>query len=261
MNVEYFNNLPNTKKILLKITLIGILSALSYVGVLIQIPIPSPIGKPMIHLGNLIVIISALLFGGIIGGASGSIGMGLYDLIHGYDIFSIIRTIILKLVMGLIVGFVYRKLLKDKNPKVTIYQLFIGIFFILIGSIFLIIAVKYNGVWGNSTTGQKATIYWPIYSFSLLIGILFVISFIFTKRLPYNLQIINLATSIAIIVNIFGEFIYKVVKQLTMYGTPLTGSMVMGLMSIPATLLNGIITLVIVLSIYLPISSALYKKA
>ena len=46
-----------------------------------------------------------------------------------------------------------------------------------------------------------------------------------------------------------------------MYGTPLTGSMVMGLMSIPATLLNGIITLVIVLSIYLPISSALYKKA
>ena len=40
MNVEYFNNLPNTKKILLKITLIGILSALSYVGVLIQIPIP-----------------------------------------------------------------------------------------------------------------------------------------------------------------------------------------------------------------------------
>ena len=143
----------------------------------------------------------------------------------------------------------------------TIFQLFIGIFFILIGSIFLIIAVKYNGVWVNSTTGQKATIYWPIYSFSLLIGILFVISFIFTKRLPYNLQIINLATSIAIIVNIFGEFIYKVVKQLTMYGTPLTGSMVMGLMSIPATLLNGIITLVIVLSIYLPISSALYKKA
>lgn len=261
MNVEYFNNLSKTKRILIKITLIGILSALSYVGVLIQIPIPSPLGKPMIHLGNLIVIISALLFGGIIGGASGSIGMGLYDIVHGYDIFSIIRTIVLKLIMGLIVGLLYRKLLKKENLKVKLYQLFIGIFFILIGMIFLIIAIKYNGVWEKSGTKQKTIIYWPVYSFSLLIGIIFIITSIYTKKLPYQLQAVNLATSVAIITNLFGEFTYKFLKQLTMYGTSFTGSLIIGVMSIPATLLNGIITLVVVLSIFLPISSALYKKS
>ena len=112
----------NTKnrKILVNMCLIGIFSALSYVGVLINIPIPSPLGKPMIHLGNLVVVIASLVFGGVVGGVSGSIGMGLYDIINGYDIWSISRTIILKLAIGLIVGFVYHKLIK-KETKTPLF--------------------------------------------------------------------------------------------------------------------------------------------
>ena len=103
MHSSYFENMPKNKRLLLEITLIGVLSALSYIGVMIHIPIPSPLGKPFIHLGNLIVILASLIFGGLIGGISGSVGMGLYDILAGYDIWSIIRTIVLKLIMGFIV--------------------------------------------------------------------------------------------------------------------------------------------------------------
>lgn len=51
----------SNQRVIIKIALIGILSALCYVAVMFSIPIPSPLGKPMIHFGNLIVIISALL--------------------------------------------------------------------------------------------------------------------------------------------------------------------------------------------------------
>ncbi|HAG44407.1 MAG TPA: hypothetical protein DCL31_15180, partial [Clostridium sp.] len=59
--------------------LIGLFSALCYVALLFKIPIPSPVGKPFLHMGNMFVILAALLFSGTIGGLSGSIGMGLFD--------------------------------------------------------------------------------------------------------------------------------------------------------------------------------------
>ena len=112
---DSFKKMNSNQRVIIKIALIGILSALCYVAVMFSIPIPSPLGKPMIHFGNLIVIISALLFGGPIGGISGAIGMGLYDIFAGYDIWSITRTIVLKLLMGCIVGFTYNRLIKKEN--------------------------------------------------------------------------------------------------------------------------------------------------
>lgn len=120
MHSSYFENMPKNKRLLLEITLIGVLSALSYIGVMIHIPIPSPLGKPFIHLGNLIVILASLIFGGLIGGISGSIGMGLYDILAGYDIWSIIRTIVLKLIMGFIVGYIYHRLIKKRKKTIGI---------------------------------------------------------------------------------------------------------------------------------------------
>lgn len=136
MHSNYFENMSKTKRLLLEITCIGVLSALSYVGVMINIPIPSPLGRPLIHLGNLIVIISALIFGGFIGGISGSIGMGLYDLIAGYDVWSIARTIILKFVMGVVVGLIYHRLIKKEKRPLMAYQLIIGSIFLFVGIVF-----------------------------------------------------------------------------------------------------------------------------
>lgn len=257
MQSEYFNHLSKNKRLLLSITCIGVFSALSYIGVLIHIPIPSPLGKPMIHLGNLIVIVASLIFGGWIGGISGAIGMGLYDLIAGYDIWSITRTIILKLVMGLIVGFIYHRLIKKEKCNIAILSILVGLFFLVVGILFLSLALKYQGVWVNETLNKKSNIYWPIYTFSIMIGIVLIISGALSSKLPFVLRCVTLATSVAIMVNLCGEFIYKVLKQFTLGGTNFTNSLQLALLSVPSTLLNGVITIILAICIFIPIRLSL----
>lgn len=260
MQSNYFSQMSKTKQVLLKMTLVGVFSALSYVGVFIRIPIPSPLGQPMIHLGNLVVILVALFFDGWIGGLSGSIGMGLYDFIAGYDIWSIMRTIILKLVMGIIVGCLYKYLLKKKVTKISYYAMGIGLVFLLVGITFLGIAISSQGVWHIEVINKKVEIHWPVYVLSIIIGLFLTITPVYQKKCSYALQVVNFVTSLAIGVNLLGEFIYKFIKQCTLGGTPFVGSLYVAMASIPATLLNGILTLTIVLFIYLPIQKSLFPK-
>ena len=248
------------RKILLDMCLIGLFSALSYVGVLINIPIPSPLGKPMIHLGNLVVVIVSLLFGGVVGGVSGSIGMGLYDILNGYDIWSISRTIILKLVIGLIVGFIYHKLIKKESKK-PLFVLFItGSFLTMLGVIFLTLASINNGSFTVEAVNKTITITWPVYTFTLIIGLFLLFVGILSSKFSHKLQAASIATSIAICVNICGEFIYKVVKQMALGGTNFIHSVYLGFTSLPSTLINGGITLFIILIIFIPIETAIMKK-
>lgn len=252
----------NTKnrKILINMCLIGLFSALCYVGVLINIPIPSPLGKPMIHLGNLVVVIVSLLFGGVVGGVSGSIGMGLYDIINGYDIWSISRTVILKLAIGLIVGFVYHKLIK-KESKTPLFVLFItGGFLTILGGTFLIIATINNGSFTVEAINKTITITWPVYTFTLIMGLFLLFVGILSSKFPYKLQAAAIATSLAICVNICGEFIYKVLKQMVLGGTNFIHSVYLGFTSLPSTLINGGITLFVILIIFIPIETAILKK-
>ena len=250
------------KKILINMCLIGVFSALCYVGALINIPIPSPLGKPMIHLGNLIVVIAALLFGGPVGGISGSIGMGLYDIINGYDIWSITRTIILKLVMGLIVGFIYHNLIKKENKKPLYILYATGGFLTVVGATFLILALLSDGEFVISTVSKSIpiTISWPVYVFSLIMGIFLLLVSFLSKKFSNKLQAASIATSIAICVNIFGEFIYKILKTMIVGGSDFISSLYLAIASIPSTLINGGITLCIALLIFIPIETAITKK-
>ena len=50
---DSFKKMNSNQRVIIKIALIGILSALCYVAVMFSIPIPSPLGKPMIHFGTL----------------------------------------------------------------------------------------------------------------------------------------------------------------------------------------------------------------
>lgn len=248
------------RKILINICLIGIFSALSFVGVLINIPIPSPLGKPMIHLGNLVVVVVSLLFGGIIGGASGSIGMGLYDILNAYDIWSISRTIILKLAIGLIVGFIYHKIIK-KQMKKPLFVLFItGAFLTLLGTTFLTLAITNNGTFTIEAINKTVTITWPVYVFSLIIGLFLLFVGLLANKFSLKLQAAAIATSVAICVNICGEFIYKVLKQMILGGSNFIHSVYLGFASIPSTLINGGITLFIILLIFIPIEQAVMKN-
>lgn len=82
----------------------------------------------------------------------------------------------------------------------------------------------------------------------------------YSQKIILSLQCALLATSSAIVVNLVGEFIYKLMKQMTLGGTNFVDSNVIALFSVPATLLNGVITLVLVIFVFLPIKLSLDKS-
>ena len=65
----------------------------------------------MFHFGNVFCVLAALLIGGTWGGLAGAVGMTISDLTTAY-VTSASKTFILKLCIGLIVGFVAHKLFK-----------------------------------------------------------------------------------------------------------------------------------------------------
>lgn len=90
---------------------IGLLAALSYVCFsFLQFKISLPGGDATsIHLGNMVPVLGALLFGGLWGGLGGAIGMTIGDLFDPIYIVYAPRTFVLKLCIGLITGFVAHK--------------------------------------------------------------------------------------------------------------------------------------------------------
>lgn len=98
-----------------------ILAVLSYVCfTFIQFKIPLPGGDATsIHLGNMVPVLGALLFGGIYGGLGGAIGMTLGDLLDPVYIVYAPKTFILKFCIGFIAGLVADKVfhLKDQRNR------------------------------------------------------------------------------------------------------------------------------------------------
>lgn len=100
-------------KSVLKLTITAILIALCYVSfALLKITIPTPLGYTSFHLGNVMCVVAALLLGGVTGGIVGAIGMGIGDILDPVYIMIAPKTIILKMVMGLVVGTVAHKAFK-----------------------------------------------------------------------------------------------------------------------------------------------------
>lgn len=87
-------------------------AALCYVGfAFLKFDIPAPGGSTAFHLGNVFCVLAALLLGGYWGGMAGAVGMTIADLTTTY-VTSAPKTFLLKLLIGLIVGFVAHKVLK-----------------------------------------------------------------------------------------------------------------------------------------------------
>ncbi len=88
-----------------KLALAALFAALSYIGFqLFRFDIPVGTEKTAFHLGNTFVALGALFIGGAMGGAAGAVGLTIADLTSGYAT-SAPKTFILKLLIGLIVGF------------------------------------------------------------------------------------------------------------------------------------------------------------
>lgn len=108
----YRSSKPDVKRL----ATAGLMAALCCIGfAFIKIDIPVGPEKTAFHLGNVFCVLAALLLGGYWGGMAGAIGMTIGDLTTSY-VTSAPKTFLLKLCIGLIVGFVAHKLFKlDKE--------------------------------------------------------------------------------------------------------------------------------------------------
>ena len=92
------------------ITLIGILAASIFVLTkFISIPIPSPLGKTALSVGNAMCILSSLLFGPLTGGLAAGIGNALVDLIDPVWFKEFWITFINKFLMAFVAGLIMHK--------------------------------------------------------------------------------------------------------------------------------------------------------
>lgn len=95
-----------------KLALAALFAALSYIGFQVfRFDIPVGTEKTAFHLGNTFVALGALFIGGAMGGAAGAVGLTIADLTSGYAT-SAPKTFILKLLIGLIVGFMAHAVFK-----------------------------------------------------------------------------------------------------------------------------------------------------
>ncbi len=105
-----------------RLAMTGLMAALCYIGfTFFKIDIPVGPEKTAFHFGNVFCVLAALLLDGYWGGLAGAIGMTIGDLTTSY-VTSAPKTFLLKLCIGLIVGFVSHKIFKlnqDHNAKYT----------------------------------------------------------------------------------------------------------------------------------------------
>ena len=92
------------------IAVIGVLAAMVFALTYVGIDIPSPLGKCKIHFGNIMCILSGLLFGPVTGGLAAGIGSALFDLTDPSWAPEFWITFINKFAMGCVAGLVYRRL-------------------------------------------------------------------------------------------------------------------------------------------------------
>lgn len=90
----------------------------------INLRLPVSVNGGLIHLGNTILFMSAIVFGKNKGAIAGAFGMGLFDILSGWITWAPF-TFIIRGAMGYITGYI--AYLNDKNGNNVIYN-FIGIF-------------------------------------------------------------------------------------------------------------------------------------
>lgn len=102
----------NKEQTTLKLAQTALMAALCYIGFqFLRIDIPIGMEKTAIHFGNTFCVLGALLIGGVWGGLAGAVGMTIADLSSDYVTYAP-KTFLLKLCIGLIVGFVAHKIAK-----------------------------------------------------------------------------------------------------------------------------------------------------
>lgn len=252
-------NNKSSKFSLRDIIAIGLFAAICYVALeAFKIPIPSPVGAPFLHMGNMFVILASLLFSGVTGGLAGSIGMGLWDITHGYA-FTSYKTFILKFGIGFFTGLVASKGHKKDAKSPLIYLGIASTFFIVLGFVFLYVAFNVGNVITVAGVEKELVISPFLYIFSLILGIALLITCFLIKNISQKMQYAILGAVSGIIFNLVGEFSFTAVT-LMLAGSQVGPALVAAAVNLPATIINGSFSIVVAVILYAPLSKALAKS-
>ncbi len=101
-----------------KLTAIGLMAALVFIGTFLRINIPLGFTSTMLHFGNVFGILAGLLFGPISGGLAAGIGSAIFDLSSEYAAEAPI-TFVNKFAMGFVAGYISKRLV-GITPKVNV---------------------------------------------------------------------------------------------------------------------------------------------
>lgn len=87
-----------------EMTITALLVALVFISTkFINFKLPISINGGLVHMGNTMLFMSAIVFGSKKGAAAGAIGMGIFDILSGWAVWAPF-TIIIRGVMGYIIG-------------------------------------------------------------------------------------------------------------------------------------------------------------
>ncbi len=110
-----------------KLTAIGLMAAMVFVATNFRIEIPTPLGKTMLHLGNVMCLLSGLLFGSTIGGLAAGFGSAIFDLADPAFAPEFWITFIMKFAMGFIAGKIsHMNGFNGENKTANIFAALIG---------------------------------------------------------------------------------------------------------------------------------------
>lgn len=110
-----------------KMSVIGLMAAMVFVATNFRIEIPTPLGKTMLHLGNVMCILSGLLFGGTIGGLAAGFGSAIFDLFDPAFAPEFWITFIMKFAMGFVAGKIsHMNGYNGENKKINIIAAIVG---------------------------------------------------------------------------------------------------------------------------------------
>ncbi len=239
------------------IVLIGLFAALCYIALYLKIPIPSPVGKPFLHMGNMFVILAALLFNGLIGGASGSIGMGLFDILNGYASSSL-KTFILKFGIGIVTGKIAAKKNRDSSKSPVKWIAAASILFATAGILLLLVSITIGNEISVPGIEKKLVINPVLYIFSIILGIALGTAGIASKRFSRDIQYAIIAAVGGIAFNLLGEFLFGTFTLL-IAGSSFYPAVLGSAVSLPATLINGAFSIAAAVALYIPLSKAVSK--
>lgn len=230
-----------------KTVLIALFAALAFVGTCIHIPLPT---GGMIHLGNFVIILAALLCGGLVGGVAGAIGCGLYDLIIYSSVDGFFKYLILKFIMGLIVGVGFRFFYKKKESfNATVFLSVLGVVVILISTLILVlfnqnyILIKYD----NPTAYISLVLI-----VSYIVGLLLIIAAIFSIRLKFVHKAALVAITLSVVVNLILEFIFKIVFSIILESLEFNAALIKGFSTMPSVILTGTLSIILGTLILMP---------